>query len=205
MSSDRDTLRESDLPLNPFTQFQTWLEEARATGLVQPDAMALATAGPEGHPSVRMVLLRGLDERGFAFFTNYDSRKGRDLEANPWAALVFYWPELERQVRVEGSVEHVSPRESDGYFKSRPRGSQLSAWASPQSQVIPSREELEQRMEKYDREYQDNPVPRPPHWGGFRVVPQLVEFWQGGLDRLHDRLCYRRRFDGGWRIERLAP
>ncbi len=189
---------------DPMVQFEAWFSEAQAARLPQPEAMALATATPAGYPSARMVLLRGLDKRGFVFFTNYKSRKGSELMANPRAALVFFWQELDRQVRVEGSVEIVSGEESDVYFRSRPRGSQLGAWASPQSQVIPSRDFLEGQAGAFAERYQGQEVPRPPHWGGLRVVAEMIEFWQGMQDRLHDRLRYR--WDGAcWLMDRLAP
>jgi pyridoxamine 5'-phosphate oxidase len=200
-------LREADVDADPFVQFRRWLLAAEAAGLPEPgpSAMTLATAAKDGKPSARMVLLRGVDERGFAFFTNYESRKSRELDANPWAALVFYWPTLDRQVRIEGRIERVSAAESDDYFQTRERGSQLGAWASPQSQVILDRDTLERRMEAITAQYQDRPVPRPPHWGGYRVTPSMIEFWQGRANRLHDRLCYRRREDGTWLLQRLAP
>jgi pyridoxamine 5'-phosphate oxidase len=196
-------LGESDVPADPLELFRVWWEEAHAASLVQPSAMTLATATPDGLPSARMVLLRGFDQCGFAFFTNYHSRKARELTANPSAALVLYWAELDRQVRVEGRVERVSPEESDGYFQTRARGSQLGAWASPQSEVIAGRDLLLRRMEELSARY-PHQVPRPPHWGGFRVVPAAIEFWQGQPNRLHDRLRYR-RIEGGWLRERLAP
>jgi pyridoxamine 5'-phosphate oxidase len=174
--------------------------------LLQPDAMILATATPEGRPSARVVLLRGLDERGFVFFTNYESRKGQELAANPHAALVFFWDALERQVRVEGRVELASPAESDAYFQSRPRGSQVGAWASPQSEVLPNREALQRKVIEVEARFAGTAaLPRPPNWGGFRLVPELFEFWQGQPSRLHDRLCYRRQPDETWLLERLAP
>src|SRR5262249_49700595 len=188
-----------------IAQFRSWVEQVRRAHLLQPDAMTLATVGPDGRPSARVVLLRGLDERGFAFFTNYNSRKAQQLDANPWAALVFYWPEFERQVRVEGRVERVSPEESNAYFRTRPRGSQLSAWASPQSQIVNGREILEKRVEEITHTYQDQDVPRPPFWGGFRVVPVAIEFWQGRANRLHDRLRYLRLPADRWHVERLPP
>ena len=198
-------LQEADLDPDPFIQFRRWLADAEAARVLQPVGMTLATADSRGRPSARLVLLRGLDEWGFVFFTNYESCKARELKDNPWAALVFYWPELDRQVRVEGKVERVASGESDAYFHTRPRGSQLGAWASPQSQVIAGRGMLDQRMADLAARYIREEVPRPPHWGGFRVVPDLLEFWQGRPNRLHDRLRYRRDDKGSWFIERLAP
>jgi pyridoxamine 5'-phosphate oxidase len=204
LSHEFPPLREADAAADPITQFRAWFAEAQAAGLPQAEAMALATATPDGRPSARMVLLRGLDERGFVFFTNYEGRKGAELGANPRAALVFYWYGLDRQVRVEGRVEVMSAAESDAYFRGRPRGSQVGAWASPQSAVIPGREFLEERSRAFSARYAGVEVPRPPHWGGLRVVPEVIEFWQGQPDRLHDRLRYRRE-GGGWVRERLAP
>lgn len=198
-------LTEADLDPDPFVQFQQWLDAAIAANLIEPTAMTLATATPEGRPAARMVLLRGFDERGFVFYTNYDSRKGEELAANPWAALVFYWAALERQVRIEGAVAPVASEESDAYFATRHPGSRLGAWASPQSRPIPDRAALEQRMAELEAQYPDGAVPRPPHWGGYRVTPASLEFWQGRPNRLHDRLRYRRQPDGLWLIERLAP
>lgn len=198
-------LREGDLAADPLLQFRRWFEEAVAAGIAQPEAMTLATASAQGRPSARMVLLRGLDPRGFIFFTNYDSRKGCELAENPWAALVFFWEPMERQVRIEGRVEKATEAESDAYFQSRPRGSRLGAWASPQSAVLPDREALDRWVREVEDKYAGQEVPRPPNWGGFRVVPDLVEFWQGQPSRLHDRLCYRRQPDGSWKVERLAP
>jgi pyridoxamine 5'-phosphate oxidase len=197
-------LRETDVDANPFKQFRSWLDEAVAARLPQPLGMALATATGDGYPSVRIVLLRGFDERGFVFFTNYESRKAQELDTNGRAALVFYWAELDRQVRIEGSVERISAEESDVYFQSRARGSRLGAWASPQSRIIPGREILDRRMEELETKYQEADVPRPPYWGGYRVIPTSIEFWQGQPNRLHDRLRYR--VDGGsWFLQRLAP
>jgi pyridoxamine 5'-phosphate oxidase len=198
-------LDESDVDADPFRQFAAWFDEARAASPVEPNAMALATVGADGRPSLRMVLLKGADERGFVFYTNYQSRKGRELADTPWAALTFFWPEMERQIRIEGRVEPVSAEESDTYFHSRPVGSQLSASASRQSEVIAGREELEQRVAALSAQYQNQEIPRPENWGGFRVIPDAIEFWQGRASRLHDRLRYRLLASGGWQIERLSP
>jgi pyridoxamine 5'-phosphate oxidase len=198
-------LREGEVDPNPFKQFRVWLDRALAVQLPQPLAMTLATATGDAKPSARVVLLRGFDERGFVFFTNYQSRKCAELENNRHAALVFYWAELERQIRIEGRVEKVSAEESDAYFQTRPFGSQLGAWASPQSQVIANRDILESRMEELTARYLHGSVPRPPHWGGYRVIPEVIEFWQGQPNRLHDRLRYRRSGSSSWIMERLAP
>lgn len=196
-------LSEADAAADPFAQFKTWFDAALAANLPEPNAMTVATANADGAPSARIVLLKGFDERGFVFYTNYTSRKGQELAANPRAALIFYWAELERQVRIEGHVEQTSAAESDAYFASRPQGSRLGAWVSPQSQVIAEREVLDQRQHELEQTYADD-VPRPPHWGGFLVVPHTVEFWQGRPSRLHDRLRYSLA-NGTWQIERLAP
>jgi pyridoxamine 5'-phosphate oxidase len=198
-------LREEDLAPDPFTQFGAWFDEVAQADIREPNAMTLATATPDGRPSARMVLLKGVDARGFTFFTNYESRKGGELDANPRAALVFFWVQLERQVRVEGRVERLSAEESDAYFASRPEGSQLGAWASQQSAVLPERGPLETRYEELRAQYEGHEVARPPFWGGFRVVPETVEFWQGRVNRLHDRLRYRRQGDDSWVVERLSP
>jgi pyridoxamine 5'-phosphate oxidase len=197
-------LKESDADPNPIEQFRRWFDEALAADLHEPNAMTLATTS-DGHPSARIVLLKGFDERGFVFYTNYEGRKSRELETNPYAALVFYWGELERQVRIEGRVSRVSEEESDTYFAGRPRGSQLGAWASEQSRPIEDRVALEERLRELEAEYEGREVPRPPFWGGYCVEPEVIEFWQGRENRLHDRLIYRRSEGGGWRRERLQP
>ncbi len=197
-------LNESSVERDPIAQFARWYDEARAVEKPLPHAVALATASSSGRPSLRMVLLKGYDALGFVFFTNYRSRKGRELAKNPRASLLFYWGNLERQVRVDGRITKVSRRESDDYFRTRPRGSQLSAWASPQSDLLAGRAEIEHRFAVASDRYRD-PVPRPPQWGGYRLAPEAIEFWQGRADRLHDRLRYRRKRDGRWLIERLAP
>ena len=198
-------LNETDLLDTPFQQFQRWLEQAIAAELPEPNAMTLATLSKEGKPIARMVLLKGLDEKGFVFYTNYDSAKGKQLTETDSAALVFWWAGLERQVRVEGTVEKVSSEESDAYFQSRPKASQLGAWASPQSQVIENRDVLEKRLAELEEKYATEKVPRPPHWGGFRVIPTAIEFWQGRPSRLHDRIRYELDEKGDWFYQRLAP
>jgi pyridoxamine 5'-phosphate oxidase len=199
-------LREADVDPDPLRQFGVWFEQAASAGVSMPEAAAVATATPEGAPSVRMVLVKQFDERGFVFFSNYDSRKGIELAANPRAALLFHWETLGRQVRIEGSVGRTTPEETIAYARSRPRGSQLSAMASPQSRVVTDREVLEQRVAELAAEYEGKELPVPEGWGGFRVRPESFEFWQHRADRLHDRLRYARAEpDGAWRIERLAP
>jgi pyridoxamine 5'-phosphate oxidase len=201
----RFSLREEDVDPDPIRQFLLWFDQATRSAVAEPNAMTLATCTSQGRPSARVVLLRGIEERGFSFFTNYESRKARELETNPWAALVFFWQEMERQVRVEGRIERVSADESNAYFRSRPASSRIGAWASPQSQVIESREVLEERCNELEKRFVDGAVTRPPHWGGYRLVPDAIEFWQGRASRLHDRLRYSRRQQGDWLIERLAP
>ena len=198
-------LSEADAAISPIDQFKTWFQQALTADLTEPNAMTLATISPDGKPSARIVLLKDCDDRGFVFYTNYQSIKGQHLVKNPWAALVFLWVELERQVRIEGKVEKVPPSESDSYFRTRPRGSQLGAWVSDQSNVIASREVLERQLEALEQKYAGKEVPRPPHWGGFRVIPTEIEFWQGRPNRLHDRLRYRLTESGNWIRERLSP
>jgi pyridoxamine 5'-phosphate oxidase len=198
-------LTKAMLEADPLEQFKKWFNEALAANLTEPNAMVLATVDPGGQPSTRVVLLKGVDERGFQFFTNYESRKGRELAANPKAALNFAWLELERQVIVTGAVTKLSREESAAYFVQRPRGSRLGAWASPQSQVIPARDELDTRLRELESQHPGDDVPLPPYWGGYALVPNEIEFWQGRSNRLHDRLRYRRAAQGGWIIERLAP
>ncbi len=191
---------------NPIVQFGKWFEETLKANLPEPNAMTLATSTFDGKPSARIVLLKGFDEQGFSFFTNYQSRKGKEFEQNPFAALVFWWIELERQVRIEGSIQKLTPAQSTDYFQSRPRGSQIGAWASPQSAVISSRDELEKQVKILEQQYAHTEVlPRPEHWGGYLVQPVLLEFWQGRPNRLHDRIQYRLQDDKTWKIERLAP
>jgi pyridoxamine 5'-phosphate oxidase len=198
-------LRRADLHSDPLRQFGAWFAAALAADIRDVNAMSLATATPDGKPSVRIVLLKGFDERGFAFFTNYDSEKARELEANPHAALVFYWAQLERQVRISGTVQRTSREDSAAYFHSRPIGSQLGAWASKQSEVIDARRILDSRMMEMTERFENGEIPLPPHWGGYRVKPDKIEFWQGRPNRLHDRFRYSRQADGTWLIDRLAP
>jgi pyridoxamine 5'-phosphate oxidase len=198
-------LREQEVDADPLRQFAAWYQEAAAAGVRMPEAAAVATTTPEGVPSVRMVLVKGFDERGFVFFTNYASRKGGELATNPHAALLFYWDPLGRQVRIAGGVGRTSAEETAAYVRTRPRGSQLSALASRQSEVVSSREALERRVHELAQRYGEGELPIPEGWGGFRVAAQELEFWQQRHDRLHDRLRYRRTPEGGWAMERLAP
>lgn len=198
-------LDERTVSTNPFDQFQRWWEEVLALQLPMTDAMALATSTRDGKPSVRMVLLKGFDERGFVFYTNFNSRKGRELADNPQAALLFHWRDLERQVRIEGSVHRVGREESESYFATRPRESQISAVVSRQSEPVESRAILEAAAERLQKASADRQIPCPPYWGGFRVAPDAVEFWQNRPARLHDRILYTRKTDGSWLISRLAP
>jgi pyridoxamine 5'-phosphate oxidase len=200
----RARLDERDVSHDPMVEFARWFAEAQEAQLPEPNAMTLATATPDGAPSARIVLLKAFDQRGFVFFTDYRSRKGGELEANPLAALVFYWGELERQVRITGRVSRTSLEESDAYFRTRPLGSRLGAWVSHQSRAIPSRHVLEEDLRAVERRFGDGEVPLPSHWGGYRVDPEQIEFWQGRPDRLHDRIRYTRR-ERGWKIERLSP
>jgi pyridoxamine 5'-phosphate oxidase len=200
----RASLDERDVSPDPFVQFRAWFEQALARDLPEPNAMTLATASAENRPSARVVLLKGFDERGFVFYTNLQSRKGRELDANPFAALVFFYPTLERQIRVEGRVEAISPEESDAYYLSRPLGSRVGAWASRQSEVVADRATLDRRLSELETQAREAPLPRPPYWGGLRVVPEVFEFWQGRPNRMHDRLRYRREGES-WIVERLEP
>jgi pyridoxamine 5'-phosphate oxidase len=200
----RAGLDKADLDPDPIVQFHEWFQKVIDADLHEPNAMILATATAEGKPSARTVLLKGYDERGFVFYTNYEGRKAKEIEANPTCALLFYWGELERQVRIEGRASRLSGEESDAYFAGRPRGSRLGAWASEQSRPVEDRSVLEERVRALEAEYDGRRIPRPPFWGGYRVEPQEIEFWQGRENRLHDRLVYRRE-DGAWRIERLQP
>lgn len=203
----RQGLDLTDVLPDPIAQFRRWFDAALQAGVAEPNAMHLCTVGANGRPDGRIVLLKDVSSAGFVFYTNYESRKSRDLLANPFASLTFFYPDLEQQVRVEGRVEKVSDGESDTYFASRPRGSQIGAWVSPQSQPIDARDTLTERQHYYETQFADQPVPRPAHWGGFRVVPDLIEFWQGRPSRLHDRIRYQRTDThlSDWQLDRLAP
>jgi pyridoxamine 5'-phosphate oxidase len=193
-----------DILQSPIEQFKKWFGESLSAEVIEPNAMFLSTVSPEGYPQGRIVLLKDVDDSGFTFYTNYNSHKGADLAAHPVAALTFWWAELERQVRIIGKVEKVSEAESDAYFSIRPRGSQLGAWVSSQSNVIENREVLTDKLAKFEKQFDNQPVPRPPHWGGYRVIPHEIEFWQGRPSRLHDRIRYQYQTDE-WKIERLSP
>lgn len=197
------SLHEEDAPTDPFQFFKVWFDQALRAQLPEPNAMTLSTVSSNGRPASRIVLIKGFDQTGFTFFTNYDSRKGQELDANPFASLLFHWTELERQVRIEGKVSKVSAERSDEYYHSRPLGSRIGAWASPQSQVLPDRNALEALVEKVQDVHGERPA-RPPHWGGYCLIPDYFEFWQGRPSRLHDRLAYRLE-DGSWQRSRLAP
>ena len=198
-------LDESLVSKDPLAEFSLWFEEAIAAQIPLANAMTLATVSPTGKPSLRVVLLKQADETGFIFFTNYESRKGRELSSNPHAALNFFWPELERQVRIEGTISRVSEKECDEYFASRPRGSQIGAWASHQSELLSSRKELEEIVDRFELQFNDKPIPRPPNWGGYRLRPESIEFWQGRANRLHDRIIYTLQSGNPWKIHRLYP
>jgi pyridoxamine 5'-phosphate oxidase len=205
VSYEKGALDVDAVAADPFAQFGTWFGEALAAKLTEPYAMTVATVGIDGQPSARVVLLRGWDEHGFVFFTNYESQKGHEIAHTPRAAILFYWAELERQIRIEGSVARLGAAESDAYFVQRPRGHRLSAWASPQSAPVADRAFLEAEMQRYDERFAGDEVPRPPHWGGYRIAGQRFEFWQGRRNRVHDRIVYRRAGDRPWKIERIAP
>jgi pyridoxamine 5'-phosphate oxidase len=201
----RAALDESDVRADPVEQFAAWFQEAQAAAVPEPNAMTLATVAADGSPSARIVLLKGFDARGFTFHTNYDSRKGREIAASPRVALCFFWQPLERQVRIEGVAERTTPEESEAYFRTRPPAAQVGAWVSQQSAPVVSRAELERLNAELTQKFAGGPVPRPPHWGGMRVVPYAVEFWQGRPSRLHDRILYTRQSDGAWTRSRLSP
>jgi pyridoxamine 5'-phosphate oxidase len=199
------SLSEADVDANPYHQFGKWFTEALKAEIIEPNAMTVATASRNGLPSARIVLLKEFDENGFVFYTNYGSQKGKELEENPFAALVFFWTDLERQIRIEGVVEKVSDEESNEYFQSRPKGSQLGALTSPQSQTIPDRSFLEAKLADLEKEYENKEIQKPAYWGGYRVIPNKIEFWQGRSSRLHDRIVYIQAKDQTWHFERLAP
>lgn len=200
----KSALNKKETSPDPITQFRNWFEEAIKAKVMEPNAMTLSTATADGRPSARIVLVKDITEKGFVFYTNYESRKGKEIAQNPQAALTFFWPELERQVRIEGTLEKVPGQTSDAYFSSRPRASQLGAWSSPQSQEIPNREILEAREKDYEEKFRDQEIPRPPHWGGYELVPDQLEFWQGRQSRLHDRILYIKEAND-WVRKRISP
>jgi pyridoxamine 5'-phosphate oxidase len=200
----KNGLLETDVHPDPFRQFSVWFDQASKSGILEPNAMSHATVSPDGQPSIRIVLLKGVDEHGFIFFTNYESRKGRDMEMNPKSSLLFFWGELERQVRIDGVIEKISKASSKAYFDSRPEGSRIGAWSSNQSEIVDSRDTLEQRFEENMKLYAGNDIPMPDYWGGYRLVPSMIEFWQGRGSRMHDRIRYR-LIDAQWNIDRLSP
>ncbi len=200
----KNGLLETDVDADPFRQFSVWFEQATNAGIVEPNAMSHATVSPDGQPSIRIVLLKGVDDRGFIFFTNYESRKGKDMDQNPKTSLLFFWGELERQVRIEGDIEKISKDQSRAYFDSRPAGSRIGAWSSNQSEVVASRDFLERRYEENVAKYVGDDIPMPDYWGGYRLVPNMIEFWQGRGSRMHDRIRFR-LVDGSWVIDRLSP
>ncbi|MDE3235072.1 MAG: pyridoxamine 5'-phosphate oxidase [Bacteroidota bacterium] len=199
------SLNEADVAANPIEQFARWWEDAIKSEIDEVNAMTVATATKEGVPAARIILLKGFDERGFIFFTNYQSAKGNEIADNPQVALLFFWKELERQIRISGTIEKIGAKDSDDYFQSRPAGSRLGAWSSPQSTVIESRQVIEDNYARYEQQFDNGNIPRPPHWGGYLVKPQKIEFWQGRSSRMHDRLLYSLQADGQWKLERLAP
>ena len=196
---------EKDAKANPFDQFDIWWQDAITSNIDEVNALNLCTVNADGKPSGRIVLLKGYDRNGFVFFTNYQSRKGQELLTNPYACMIFFWKELERQVRIDGRIEKVSSEENDTYFFSRPEGSQVGAWSSPQSSVIENRQVIEDNVKHYQEVFSNKPITRPPHWGGYRLIPSQIEFWQGRSSRLHDRLQYSLTEDGNWQLVRLAP
>jgi len=200
----KNGLLESDVDTDPFRQFSIWFEQAKNAGIMEPNAMSHATVSPEGQPSIRIVLLKGVDEKGFIFFTNYESRKGKDMELNPKTSLLFFWGELERQLRIEGTIEKISTESSKAYFDSRPEGSRVGAWSSNQSEIVSSRDVLEYRFDENLKRFAGKDIPMPDYWGGYRLIPTMVEFWQGRGSRMHDRIRFRLA-DGNWVIDRLSP
>jgi pyridoxamine 5'-phosphate oxidase len=200
----KNGLLESDVDKDPFRQFSTWFDQATKSGILEPNAMSHASVSPDGQPSIRIVLLKGVDEKGFIFFTNYESRKGKDMVSNPKSSLLFFWGELERQIRIEGVIEKIDKLQSKAYFDSRPEGSRIGAWSSNQSEVVISRDFLEKRYEENMAAFAGKEIPMPDYWGGYRLVPNMIEFWQGRGSRMHDRIRYR-LLDGSWVVDRLSP